>query len=404
MRVVHKRCCGLDVHKRTVVACFLADEESETRTFGAMTGDIVELSDWLSGKGCTHVAMESTGVYWKPIYNILEGTGLTVLVVNAHHIKAVPGRKTDIRDAEWIADLLRHGLLKPSFIPDRRQRDLQDLVRYRRSLISERAREANRIQKVLEGANIKLTSVISDILGVSGRAMLKGIIEGVDAPGELASRVSTHLKASPEELEAALRGVVSAQQRRLLAVQLEHIRFLDEQVAQLDVAIAEEMRPFLADLERLDTIPGVGVRVAQEIIAIIGTDMSRFPDAKHLASWARICPGTHESGGKRRRAGIGQGNTFLRTALVEAAWAASHTRNTYLAAQYHRLAPRKGPKRALVAVAHSILVTAYHLLKNGTVYEDLGDNWFDQRTRQATIKRAVQRLERLGCKVTVEAA
>jgi transposase len=404
VRVVSERCCGLDLHKKTVVACLMTGRQRETRTFGTMPADLLALADWLVGTGCTHVAMESTGVYWKPVYNVLEGTGLTVLVVNAQHIKAVPGRKTDVKDAEWIADLLRHGLLRPSFIPDRSQREVQELVRYRRSLIEERAREANRIQKSLEGANIKLTSVISDVLGVSGRAMLEGIIAGIEEPGDLAARVTTHLKASPEQLEAALRGVVSSRQRQLLAIQLEHASFLDAQIAQLDAAIAEQLRPFAAELARLDTIPGVGRRAAEEILAAIGTDMTRFPSAHHLASWAKLCPGTHESAGKRTSAGIGRGSSPLRTTLVECAWAASHTKHTYLAAQYHRLAARKGAKRALIAVAHSILVVVYHVLKDGTVYRDLGETYFDERSKEATIKRTVQRLERLGVKVTVEAA
>ncbi len=404
MQVLHERCCGLDIHKKTVVACLLTGRGHDLRTFGTTTAELLGLADWLKDVGCTHVAMESTGVYWKPIYNILEGTGLVVLVVNARHIKAVPGRKTDVKDAEWIADLLRHGLLKASFIPDRRQRELQELVRYRRSLVGERAREANRIQKVLEGANIKLTSVISDVLGVSGRAMLQGIIDGEEEPSTLAGRVRTHLKATPDQLEAALRGVIGEHQRRVLAVQLKHVTFLEEQITSLDQAIAEQLRPFARELARLDAIPGIGVRAAQEIIAAIGTDMSRFPSAAHLASWAKLCPGTKESAGKRTSASIGQGNNHLRTVLVEAAWAASHTRNTYLAAQYHRLAARKGAKRALVAVAHTILVIVYHLLADGTDYEDLGGNYFDERSKEATIRRTVQRLERLGVKVTLEAA
>jgi transposase len=402
MDVVHERCCGLDIHKKTIVACLLTGRRKELRTVGTTTGELLALADWVQEEGCTHVAMESTGVYWKPIYNVLEGTGLAVLVVNARHIKAVPGRKTDVKDAEWIADLLRHGLLRPSFIPDRRMRDLQEMVRYRRSLVEERAREANRIQKLLEGANIKLTSVISDVLGVSGRAMVQGIIDGEEDPDALARRVRTHLKATPAELHAALRGTVGAEQRRLLAIQLGHVTFLDEQITALDEAIAEHLRPFAAELARLDTIPGVGVRAAQEIIAAIGTDMSRFPSASHLASWAKLCPGTTESAGKRRSTSIGQGNTALRTTLVEAAWAASHTKHTYLAAQYHRLAARKGAKRALIAVAHSILVIVYHILKDGTEYQDLGANYFDERSKEATIRRTVQRLHHLGVTVTVE--
>jgi transposase len=404
MEVVHERCCGLDVHKKTVVACLLRPRSRETRTVGTTTTELLALADWLKAEACTHVAMESTGVSWRPIYNVLEGTGLTVLVVNARHMKAVPGRKTDVKDAEWIADLLRHGLLTPSFIPDRPQRELQDVVRYRRSIVEERAREANRIQKMLEGANIKLTSVISDVLGVSGRAMLQGIIDGEEDPQALAARVRTHLKAPREDLQAALRGTVGPQQRRVLALQLDHVTFLDEQITALDEAIAEHVRPFAAELARLDTIPGVGVRAAQEIIAAIGTDMHRFPSAAHLASWAKLCPGTKESAGKRTSASIGKGNTYLRTTLVEAAWAASHTKNTYLAAQYHRLAARKGAKRALVAVAHSLLVIVYHILAEGTEYQDLGANYFDERSKEATIKRALKRLERLGVNVAIKPA
>lgn len=404
MRVVYERCCGLDVHKKTVVACVLTSTDHETRTFGTMTADLLELVDWLTAERVTVVAMESTGVYWKPIYNLLEPEGLELLVVNAKHMKAVPGRKTDVKDAVWIADLLRHGLLKASFIPDRAQRELAELVRYRRSLVEERAREANRIQKVLEGANIKLASVISDVLGVSGRAMLTAIVAGTEEPRALASTATTTLRATPEQLEAALRGVVGAHQRLLLKTQLSHVEYLEQQIAQLDTAIAERLDPFAAEVERLDSIPGVGVRTAQEIIAAIGTDMSRFPTHRHLASWAKLCPGTKESAGKRSSASIGKGNPHLRVALVEAAQAASRTKNTYLAALYHRLAARRGRKRALIAVAHSILVIAYHLLKEGTSYTDLGHNYFDERDKEQIIRRGVERLQRLGCTVQLEVA
>ncbi len=403
MRVLYERCCGLDVHKKTVVACLITPEGKQTRTFGTFTRDLLELGEWLVSRGCQAVAMESTGVFWKPLVNLLEGQGMELLVVNAAHLKAVPGRKTDVRDAEWIAELLQHGLLRASFIPDRPQRELQELVRYRRSLVEERAREANRIQKVLEGANVKLASVISNVLGVSGRAMLGALVAGTTEPGQLASLAQPRLQASREELEAALEGAVGPHQRLMLRAQLHHVAFLDKTIAELDIEIEERVRPFEPELARLDEIPGVSQRIAQEMIAVIGTDMSRFPTARHLASWAKLCPGLNESAGKRGSAGTGQGNPILRTALTEAAWAASHT-HTYLGTQFHRLAARRGKKRAILAVAHSILTTAYSLLKRGTDYQDLGMDYFDQRSKEATTRRAVRRLEALGYQVTLQAA
>jgi transposase len=403
MRVLYDRCAGLDIHKRSVVACLLTPEGKEVRTFGTMTRELLQLREWLTERGCTHVAMEATGVFWKPVYNLLEDSGMTLLVVNAKHIKAVPGRKTDVRDAEWLADLLRHGLVRPSLIPDRRQRELQDLIRYRRSLIAEPADEANRIQKVLEGANIKLASVISNILGVSGRAMLQAMIEGETDAHRLAEQAQTHLKATAEHLEDALSGQVGAHQRFLLATQLRHVDYLTGEIARLDGEIEERMRPVAEEVARLDTIPGIGVQRAQEIIAAIAVDMSRFPSAGHLASWAKLCPGTKESAGEHPLAGVGKGNPYLRVTLTEAAWAATRTK-TYLAAQYRRLAARRGGKRAIIAVAHSILVIVYHILRDGTVYEDLGQNYFDERDKEAVIRREVRRLEKLGCKVTVERA
>jgi transposase len=405
MRVLYERCCGLDIHKRTVVACLLTPAGREVRTFGTMTGELLALGEWLTGAACTQVAMEATGIYWKPIYNLLEDRGMTLLVVNAKHIKAVPGRKTDVKDAEWIADLLQHGLLKPSFIPDRNQRELQELIRYRRSLIGERAREVNRIQKVLEGANIKLGSVISHTMGVSGRAMLEALAAGSTDTTALAKLASPRLEATPEQLVAALEGRMGTQQRTLLGLQLRHVTHLDEAIDQVSAEIEERLHPCEEQVQRLDTIPGVSRRVAQEIIAAIGTDMSRFPSAHHLASWAKLCPGTNESAGKRQSAATGQGNPYLREALIEAGWAATRTKHTYLAAQFHRLKTRRGAKRAVVAVAHSILVIAYHILKeDGTIYQDLGANYFDDRSKEATTKRTVRRLERLGYKVTLEPA
>lgn len=403
MQVVYERCAGLDVHKKTVAASVITPEGQETRTFGTMTRELLEMADWFTQRGVTHVAMESTGIYWKPVYNLLE-EGFTVLVVNAHHIKAVPGRKTDVKDAEWIADLLRHGLVRGSFIPDRPERELRELVRHRRNLIQQRAQVVNRIQKLLEGANIKLSSVATDIAGVSGRAMLERLIEGTDSPKQIAELAKGRMREKRGELEQALTGSVGSHQRMLLGSHLRHLDFLDEEIDRADQEVAGRMRPFEEALVRVDAIPGVGRRVAEQVLAEIGTDMSRFPTAAHLASWARVCPGNNESAGKRKSGATGHGNPWLRSTLVEAAHAASHTKDTYLAAQYHRLAARRGGKRAAMAVAHTILVIIYYMLSRGTAYNDLGGNYFDERDRQATLRRAIRRIQNLGYTVTLEAA
>jgi len=404
MRVVHERCCGLDVHKRTVVACVLTPEGQQTRTFGTMTRDLVGLSEWLHSLDVRQVAMESTGVFWQPIYNVLEDTGMNVLVANARHIKAVPGRKTDVKDAEWLADLLRHGLIRGSAIPTRARRELRELVRYRLSLGRQRAQVAHRIHKVLEGANVKLSSVVTDIMGVSGRAMLEALISGTDTPEMIAELGRGALRRKRGQLVTALEGVVGPSQRLLLASHLRNLDFLTEEIDRLSSEIEAQLTPSRELLERLDTIPGVGERVAQAILAEIGTDVSRFPTGSHLASWARVCPSNDESAGKRRSSHIGPGNPWLRATLVEAAWAATHATHTYLAAQYRRLAARRGHKRALIAVAHSILLIAYRIIRDGGTYEDLGSNYFDERNRRATLRRSVQRLERLGYKVSLTEA
>ncbi len=404
MQVVHERCCGLDVHKRTVVACVLTGAGRQLRTFSTLTEELLALADWLVDQGVTHVAMESSGVYWQPVYNLLEGTGLEVLVVNAQHIKAVPGRKTDVKDAEWIADLLRHGLVRGSVVRDRPQRELRELVRYRRSLIQQRSQVINRMQKVLEGANVKLSSVVTDITGVSGRAMLEALVAGTEAPEALAALARGSLQKKRPQLAAALRGLMGSHQRLLLGSQLRHLEFLEGEMDGLSAEIAERLRPVEAALERLDTIPGVGRRAAEALLAEIGPDVSRFPTAAHLASWARLCPGNDESAGKRRSGRIGGGNPWLRGVLVEAAWVAARTKNTYLAAQYRRLAARRGSKRALIALAHTLLVIVYHVLRDGTTYQELGGNYFDEHERQTVVRRSVRRLERLGYKVTVEVA
>ena len=401
MQVVHERCAGLDVHKKTVVASVISREGQETRTFGTMTRDLLLLADWLTERGVTHVAMESTGVYWKPVYNLLEDQ-FTLLVVNAHHIKAVPGHKTDVKDAEWIADLLRHGLVRGSFIPSRPQRELRELTRARRSLIQQRSQVANRIQKVLEGANIKLASVATDVVGVSGRAMLEAMVAGTEDPQVLAEMARGTLRKKTQALEDALEGLVGPHQRLLLGTHLRHLDFLDGEIARLDEEVAARLRPFEQVLERVDAIPGIGRRVAEDILSEIGTDMSRFPTAAHLTSWARVCPGNNESAGKRKSGSTGHGNSWLRPILVQAAQSASRTKGTYLAAQYHRIAARRGRNRAIMAVAHTILVTIYYMLTRGTVYSDLGGNYFDERDRQATIRRAVRRIEGLGYTVTLK--
>lgn len=402
MRVLYDRCCGLDVHKKSVVACVITPQSQQTRTFGTTTGQLLELADWLRAEEVTHVAMESTGVYWKPIYNLLEEE-FTVWVVNAHHIKSVPGRKTDVKDAEWIADLVKHGLVRPSFIPDRPQRELRELVRYRRSLIQERSREVNRIQKVLEGANVKLSSVASDALGASGRAMLAAMINGEDDPKVLADLAKGQLREKRRELEEALRGLMGPHQRLLLASQLRHLEFLEQEVGRLDAEVAQRLSPFEEQIAMVDTIPGIARRAAEAVLAEAGTDMSRFATAAHLASWAGVCPGNNRSAGKRKRSPTKAGNVWLQSTLVEAARAAGRTR-TYLGAQYHRLAPRIGANRAAMAVAHTIAVIIHSVLRTRTPYVDLGANYFDERDRQATLHRAVRRIERLGFKVTLEAA
>ena len=402
MEILYPRCCGLDVHQKTVVACLVSPEGKKTRTFKTMTGDLLQLADWIVANGITHVAMESTGVYWRPVYNILEALGITLLVMNAQHIKAVPGRKTDVKDAEWIANLLRHGLVTGSYIPDRPQRELRELVRYRRSIIRQRAQVVNRIQKVLEGANIKLSSVASNVMGASGRAMLEAISKGVDDPQLLAGFAKGRLREKQSQLEQPLKGLVGPHQRMMLQSQLRLIDFLDDETSRMDDEIGERMQHLGDALERVDGIPGMGRRTAEDVLAEIGADVSRFPTAAQLASWAKLCPGNNESAGKRKTGKTGHGNPWLRDTLVEAAWGATRTKNTYLAAQYHRLAARRGAKRAIMAVAHSILIIVYSLLKNGGEYRELGGNYFDERNRTATVRRAIHRIESLGYQVELQ--
>ena len=406
MEVLYTRCSGLDVHKDTVVACVrLQDErgraQKEIRTFSTMTQDLLALRDWLAAYGVTHVAMESTGVYWKPVYNLLEHD-FGILLVNAAHIKAVPGRKTDVRDCEWIADLLAHGLLKASFIPPEPQRDLRDLTRYRKVLIQERVREVNRLHKLLESANIKLTSVAKDVMGVSGRAMLKALLEGRTDPEMLAQLARGKLRKKLPELKKALEGRLRSHHRFMLERILEHLDFLDGEIEAISKEVAARMGPFQQELALLDTIPGVNQMAAENIIAEIGVDMSRFPSERHLASWAGLCPGNNESAGKRKSGKTRKGDCWFRITMIEAGWGAARTKSTYLSSQYHRLAPRRGKKKAIVAIAHSLLVIVYHILKYKAPFVDLGADYFDKLNIEHVKRYHVKRLEALGVKVVLE--
>jgi transposase len=403
MDVMHTRCAGLDVHKKMVVVSVIELDQrgkslKETRTFGTTTLKLLELSDWLNERQVTHAAMESTGEYWEPIYNILE-ENFELLLVNAQHIKAVPGRKTDVKDSEWIAELLQFGLLKASFVPPKGQRELRELTRARSTFVKERANLVNRVQKVLESANIKLASVLTAIDGVSGKA----IIAGSASPAEIAQLAKGRLKAKRESLELALEGRVRPHHRFILQELLNQIESLDATIAKFGEQIQEYSRPFEEAVERLDTIPGVARDTAEVIVAEIGTDMSRFPTADHWASWAGVAPGNNRSANKQLSSRTTQGNQALITTLTQAGWAASHTKNTYLSAQYHRLASRRGRKRAIVAVAHSILIIAYHLIKNQEVYREPGGDYFEKRNPQATARRLVRRLEQLGYRVNLDA-
>ena len=441
MDVIYTYSAGLDVHKKTVVACCLTlgpknEKLIEHRTFGTMTADLLGLSDWLTSKQITHVALESTGEFWKPVYNILEGQ-FELLLVNAQHIKHVPGRKTDVKDAEWLADCLRHGLLRASYIPPRPQRDLRDLTRQRTNLVQDRASVVNRLQKVLEWANLKLAAVASDVTGVSARAMLEAILAGQGDSRVLAELARGRLRHKQAELERALAGRVREHHRFLIANHLTQIDFLDEQVARFDSEIARYVEqqaqpaadpptdppmasqvdtqlstpalgcanqplPWEAAVELLDTIPGVGRRNAEQLLAEIGTDMRRFPSAAHLAGWAKLAPGNHESAGKRYSGKIGKGNRWLRTCLVQAAHAAVRGKDSYLKSVYHRLVGRRGAKRAIIAVAHRILLAIYHMLSRHEPWHELGATYHDEHNKGRLLNRMTRRMERLGYRVTLE--
>jgi transposase len=407
MQTLVERGCGLDVHQATVVACLLivfknGQVQKQMRTFGTTTRELLALREWLLSQGCTHVAMESTGVYWKPVYAVLEGGALEIVVANAQHVKKVPGRKTDVKDAEWIADLLCHGLLRSSFVPPKPIRELRDLTRYRRKLVESQAAERNRLQKLLETANIKLASVASDVFGVSGRLMLRALIAGKATTQEMAELARGRLRRKIHELEPALEGKVEEHHRFLLRLQLERLEAAEKDLAVLEQRIREKLEPYAKQLFLLEQIPGVDWTLAAVIIAEMGVDMSVFGNASQLASWAGVCPGNNESAGKRKSSRIPKGNVYLKTALVEAANAAAMTKGTYLRDKFYRLKARRGYRRAAVAVAHKILVAIYHMLSHQVSYNELGDLYLDTLNKHHLTRHLVHRLQRLGYTVTLE--
>jgi transposase len=405
MEVVYPRCAAIDVHKRTaVVTVGRVDElgrHKQTRTFSTMTPDLVRLRDWLGEEGVTHVAMESTGVYWRPVFNVLEERFVVVLA-NAAHVKAVPGRKTDVRDSEWLQDLMQHGLVRGSFIPPAPIRELRDLTRHRANLVQDRTRAINRIHKLLEDANIKLAAVASDLLGVSGRLMLEALIAGETDAAKLAALAKGALRSKLAALEQALAGQVRPHHRLLLRELLDQVNYLDRSIERLNEVIAERTEPYAAALELLCSIAGVKRRVAEVILAEVGPDMGAFPSARHLCSWAALCPGNRESAGKRLSGRTRHGNRWLRAALFQAAWAAARSRDSYLAAQFRRLAKRRGEKRAVVAVAHSLLTIVYHVLERGVFYEELGADYFDRQDPDRLARYHARRLAELGYEVSMQ--
>ncbi len=403
MEIVYDKCCGVDVHKKLLVACFKRGTEKEIREFGASTRELLEMAEWLSEGGCEQVAMESTASYWKPLYNILESSGVGAMVVNAQHMKAVPGRKTDVRDAEWIADLLQHGLLKASFIPDKARRELRELVGYRKSLIKEQAAELNRLQKVLEGANIKISGTIKDINGKSSRNLLDALMkdERIDLAKLTEMRrnklIANNLKASDEELVDDLNGILSPLQKRMLKTMLAHIDDLGKYIKELDDDIDRHMKgEDKKAAEEIQDITGIGPTSAQTVISVIGWDMSRFPTDKHLSSWAGMCPGDYESAKKRKSGRTRKGNALLRSTLVVCAHSAVRNKSSYFCAQFNRISAHRGKKRAYVAVAHSILIAIYHVLKDGVPFRDLGSDYYNQFNKERKINGYLKKLKALG--------
>lgn len=401
MEVLYPRCAGLDVHKDSVVArirCITQPPHDEVRTFGTTTSALLELNQWLSTHGVTHVAMEATGVYWKPVWHLLEGD-FELVLANAQHIRNVPGRKTDVNDAAWIADLLAHGLIRSSFVPPAPIQELRDLTRTRKQLMREISQHASRIQKVLEDANLKLGSVLSDVMGKSGRAILQAIIDGQSDPQKLADLAQGNARKKRAELVEALHGRIRTHHRGLLKVHLELITALQHAVAELDATVGKALASIHESARLLSTMPGISEVTAHVIVAEIGVDMTRFPSDAHLRSWAGLCPRNDESAGKRRSTRVRKGAPWLKTTLVSAAWAAVRTKDSYLQAQFHRLRARRGAKKAILAIAASMLTAAYHMLKNAVEYKDLGSGHFARRDRHKIIQRLVRRINELGCEV-----
>lgn len=406
MEAIVESCCGLDVHQATVVACLLVGKpgkkpRKDVRTFGTVTAELVRLREWLVAEGCTQVGMESTGVYWMPVYTILE-EAFKLVVGNATHIKQVPGRKTDVKDSEWIADLLRHGLIRPSFVPTKPLRELRDLLRYRRKLVESTTSERNRMLKLLEMGNIKLSTVVTDVFGVSGRSMLQALLDGQQTPEQMAKLARGRMKGKLLQLTAALDGRMEEHHRFLLKMQLERLEEVEADIAHLDQRIDEKLEPYREVHTRLMQIPGVDRVGAAVLIAELGVDMSVFPSVRHCAAWAGVCPGNNESAGKRKGQPARKGNVHLTTALVQAAVSASHAKGTYLKDKYWRLKAKRGPKRAAMAIAHKILIAAYHMLSRGVDYKELGPTFLDQLSADVTKHGLVKRLERLGYQVTLQ--
>jgi transposase len=415
MEVLHPHCAGLDVHKDTVVACVrhMADGavKREVRTFKTTTKDLMALSEWLSAEGCTHVAMEATGIYWKPVWHILADGEFNLVLANAAHVKNVPGRKTDVNDATWLADLMAHGLIRGSFVPDQPTQEMRNFLRTRKQFVRERSSHVQRIQKTLEDANIKLDSVITDIMGLSGRRMIEALIAGETDPFALAALAHRRIKASQAELEAALRGRVTDHHRFMLRLLLQHIDAIDAAIGQIDQEVDAHVEPFRTAIQILSSIPGISDLSAEVIVSEIGIDMNRFPTEGHLISWAGLCPRNDESPtgparglkahGKRRSTRMRKGAPWLKTTLIQCAWAAARTKGSYLQAQFQRVRSRRGAKKAIGAVAASVLTAAYHMLKNGTLYEDLGSDHFDRRAKGKQILRLVSRIQNLGFAVQI---
>jgi transposase len=408
METIVERCCGLDVHQAVVVACVLTGEpgkrpRKQVRSFRALTAELAQLRAWLTEEGVTHVGMEATGIYWVPVYAALE-SGFDMTVGNAMHIKNVPGRKTDVKDSEWLADLLRHGLIRKSYVPPKELRELRELLRYRVKLVQSRTAECNRLQRLLETASIKLASVMSDMFGVSGRAMLEAIANEGYLPADVAKLARGTLRKKTGDLALALDGRVEEHQRFMLGMQLRRIDQVDADIAAVDARIDAKLEPYRCQFERLQQIPGVDRVSSATIIAEIGTDMSIFPTHRHVAAWAGVAPGNHESAGKKKRESTRKGNVHLTTALVQAAVCAARTKGTYLRSKYWRLVPRTGKKRAAMAIAHKILTAAYFMLRDGVDYADLGEAYLDTRNAQATSRALIKRLQAMGFKVTAEKA